>query len=94
MQGLTPKIFKAKMRKTLLYEKGSRKMLKKSTMQRSTSSFARADPKSAKLIDNLTVFFALLGSFHVKAAPKELMKLTLVSKCCIQLFIFNCNLIL
>jgi len=33
-------------------------------------------PKSAKKADDLTVFIALLGSMHVKAARKMLVKLT------------------
>ncbi len=33
-------------------------------------------PKAQKKIDNLTVFFALLGSALVKAALRTLMKLT------------------
>jgi len=40
------------------------------------SAFTFADPKSAKNIDCLTAFFALLGSVQVKAAHKMLMKLT------------------
>jgi hypothetical protein len=40
------------------------------------AAFAGANPKSAKKADNLTVFFALLGSACVKAACKTLMKLT------------------
>jgi hypothetical protein len=41
-----------------------------------TSNFyTRADPKSAKKTDNLTVFFALLGSALVKAVCRTLMKL-------------------
>jgi len=39
------------------------------------AAFACADPKSAKKTYNLTVFFAILGSAHVKAACKMLMKL-------------------
>jgi len=34
------------------------------------AAFTHADPESAKKIDNLTVFFALLGSAHAKAAQK------------------------
>jgi len=34
------------------------------------------DPKSTKKTDGLTVLFALLGSAHIKAALKMLMKLT------------------
>jgi len=34
-----------------------------------------ADPKSTNKTHNLTVFFALLGSTHVKAAYRMLMKL-------------------
>jgi hypothetical protein len=41
------------------------------------AAFICADPESTKRIDNLTVFFALLGSGHVKAALKILVKLTL-----------------
>ncbi len=36
------------------------------------ADFTRADPKSAKKIDNLTVFFTLLGSTSIKAEPKLL----------------------
>jgi len=35
-----------------------------------------ADPESAKKMDNLTVFFVLLGSVCVKAAHEMFMKLT------------------
>jgi len=35
-----------------------------------------ADPENAKKIVKLLVFFALLGSAHVKAARRTLMKLT------------------
>jgi len=38
------------------------------------AAFTRADPKSAKKLLNLTVFFALLGSACVKAACRTLMK--------------------
>jgi len=34
------------------------------------AAFAGTDPKSAKKTDNLTVFFALLGSGDVKAASE------------------------
>ncbi len=40
------------------------------------AAFTHANPKSAKMTDGLTVFFALLGSALVKAARKTLMKLT------------------
>jgi len=40
------------------------------------AAFMNADPKSAKKNDNLTVFFALLGSVHAKTAHKTLVKLT------------------
>ncbi len=40
------------------------------------AAFVRTDHESAKKADNLTVFFALLGSAHAKAACKMLMKLT------------------
>jgi hypothetical protein len=40
------------------------------------TAFMLVDPKSVKKIDNLTVFFTLLGSAHAKAASKMLMKLT------------------
>jgi hypothetical protein len=40
------------------------------------AAFARADPKSAKMADDFTVIFALLG-LYVKAACKVLMKSTL-----------------
>ena len=36
-----------------------------------------ADPKSAIKLLNLTIFLALLGSGHVKAARRTLVKLTL-----------------
>jgi len=40
-------------------------------------AFACADPESAKKkTENVTVFFALLGSAPLKAAHKMLMKLT------------------
>jgi len=34
------------------------------------AAFGRADPKSAKKTDNLTVFFMILGSAHVKDAHR------------------------
>jgi hypothetical protein len=40
------------------------------------AAFMHADPKRPKKMLNLTVFFALLGSAHVKAARKMLVKLT------------------
>jgi len=40
------------------------------------TAFMLVDPKSVKKIDNLTVFFTLLGSTSVKAACRTLMKLT------------------
>ena len=40
------------------------------------AAFTRVDPKSAKKMLNLTVFFALLGSVRVKAACRMLVKLT------------------
>ncbi len=42
-------------------------------------AFKRADPKSTKKTDNLTVFLALMGSAHVKASNEVLVKLTLVN---------------
>jgi len=39
-------------------------------------AFACADPESSKKTENLTVFFALLGSAPLKAACRALMKLT------------------
>jgi len=36
----------------------------------------RKDPKSTKMTDSLTVFFAILESSHVKAAHKMLVKST------------------
>jgi len=39
-------------------------------------AFTRADPKSTKKTDDLTVFFALSGSACAKAACRMLMKLT------------------
>ena len=38
------------------------------------TAFECADPKGAKKTDNLTVFFALLGSVCVKAENKMLVK--------------------
>jgi len=38
--------------------------------------FECAETKSAKNTDNLTVFFGILGSEHIKAVRKMLMKLT------------------
>jgi hypothetical protein len=35
-----------------------------------------ADPKSAKITVNLSVFFTVLGSAHIKAASTMLVKLT------------------
>jgi hypothetical protein len=40
------------------------------------AAFTGADPKSTKKTDNLTEFLALLGSAHIKAANKTLIKLT------------------
>ena len=40
------------------------------------AAFTLADPKSAKKLLNLTVFFALLGSMSAKAARRTLVKLT------------------
>jgi hypothetical protein len=40
------------------------------------AAFTFADPKSVKKTDFLTVFCALSGSAHVKAAHRTLMKLT------------------
>jgi len=40
------------------------------------AAFAYEDPKSIEKTDNLTVFFALLGSVCVNAARRMLMKLT------------------
>ena len=39
------------------------------------AAFTNADPKSAIKLLNLTIFFALLGSSHVKAACRMLVKL-------------------
>jgi len=39
-------------------------------------AFTSADPKGTKKTDNLTVFFALLGSAQAKDARRTLMKLT------------------
>ena len=38
------------------------------------AAFTRADPKSAKKLLNLTVYFALLGPARVKAARRMLVK--------------------
>ncbi len=43
------------------------------------AAFAHANHESAKKIDDLTVFFVLLGSARAKAACRTLMKLT---PCC------------
>ncbi len=40
------------------------------------AAFTPADPKSAKKTDDLTVFFALLGSAHIEVARKTFVKLT------------------
>jgi hypothetical protein len=40
------------------------------------AAFMRANPKSIKKTDCLTVFFGLLGSANIKVAPKMLVKLT------------------
>jgi len=40
------------------------------------AAFTHVDPKSAKQLLNLTVFFALLGFALVKAAGTTLVKLT------------------
>ncbi len=40
------------------------------------AAFSLADLKSAKKTENLTVFFVILGSGHVKASRRTLMKLT------------------
>jgi len=40
------------------------------------AAFTRADNRSVKNTDDLTVFFTLLGSARTKAARKTLMKLT------------------
>ncbi len=49
------------------------------------TAFALVDPKSVKKIDNLTVFFTLLGSASVKAVRRTLMKLSPG----VQLFIWS-----
>jgi len=56
------------------------------------AAFTHIDPESAKKSVNWTVIFAPLGSAHVKAARRMLMKLTpgLVTKWCILLtFIYR-----
>jgi hypothetical protein len=40
------------------------------------TAFTLIDPKSVKKIDKLTAFFTLLGSAHVKAVSRMLVKLT------------------
>jgi len=40
------------------------------------TTFTLVDPESVKMIDNLTVFFTLLGSASIKALRKTLMKLS------------------
>ncbi len=44
-----------------------------------SAAFTCTDPKSAKKTVSLTVFFAILGSAHVKAARKMLVKWTPLS---------------
>jgi hypothetical protein len=44
------------------------------------AAFTYPNPKSEKRTDNLTVFFALLGSARVKAAHKMLVKFTPVDE--------------
>ncbi len=66
-----------------LYKKWARIMLMKLTpglnfINVLLTAFTLADPKSVKKIDNLTVFFTLLGSACVKAVHRTLMKLSLV----------------
>jgi hypothetical protein len=47
------------------------------------TAFTLVDLKSVKKIENLTVFFTLLGSAHVKAARRPLVKFSLgvVQRC-------------
>jgi len=40
------------------------------------ATYTRAIPKAQKKTEGLTIFFALLGSLHVKAARNNLVKLT------------------
>jgi len=40
------------------------------------AAFTNPDPKSAKKSDDMTLFFVLLGSAHVIAVGKNLVKLT------------------
>jgi len=40
------------------------------------AAFTLLDPESVKKIDNLTVFFTLLGSGHIKAVHRTLIKMT------------------
>ena len=47
------------------------------------AAFTLADPESAKKLLDLTVFLALMGSAHVKAARRTLMKLNLGEKGCV-----------
>jgi len=66
---------------TFLYTKCACKMLMKLTpgvnfIKILCTSFMLVDPKSIKKIDNLSIFFMLLGSAHVKAVCRTLMKLT------------------
>jgi len=65
-----------KLHEALSYKKLSSKMLMKLTPWVLRAAFMHADPESAKKTDNLTVFFALLGSARAKAARRTLMKLT------------------
>jgi len=49
----------------------------------------RADPQSEKMTDALTLFFALSGSGHVKAAGKTLVKSTPNVRLGIKTFVEN-----
>jgi len=57
-------------------------------VQISSTFYAKQIPKAQKNIDNLTAFFSLLGSAHVKAARRMLMKLTLGFGLFVYFFIF------
>jgi len=54
----------------------------------------RKDPKSVKKTDSLTVFFELLGSAHVKASHKMLVKSTQGGKERCQISIIFISMIL
>ena len=74
-------ITRESLHKTLSYEKAACLMMVKLTpgvnfINVQQAPFMLVDPKSAKNIDGLTVFFALSGSSHAKTASRKVLKLT------------------